>query len=111
MDHEHLNVYGISRLLYDLKRPENRELYRANPAELFRRHSLGAHDIAALSKPDWRSLIEAGVSIYLLTKLAATSGADLLVIGAAARGMDRVQLLTVIADQNEHNRRFAIVPE
>ncbi|MGH7917355.1 MAG: hypothetical protein ACREQE_07790 [Candidatus Binataceae bacterium] len=111
MDQGQVNVYGISRLLYDLKRPEHRERYHANPAELYRRHQLGPRDIEILSKPDWQALVEAGVSIYLLTKLAATTGADLLAMGAAMRGIERAQLLRLIAEQNEHNRHFAIVPE
>jgi hypothetical protein len=111
MHDDDVNVDQISRLLYDLKRPENRESYRANPVEVYKRYNLAVRDIELLSKPDWRALADAGVSIYLLTKLAATTGADLLEIGAAMRGQSREQLLASIAERNERNRRFAIVPE
>ncbi|MGH7933248.1 MAG: hypothetical protein ACREQN_08760 [Candidatus Binataceae bacterium] len=106
-----VNVDEISRLLYELKRPENRAACRANPAEFYRRYRLGEDDLALLERPDWCGLVEAGVSIYLLTKLAAATGADLLAMGAAMRGMSRDQFLAFIKVQNERNRNLAILPK
>ena len=59
-----------------------------------------------LLNQDWRGLAEAGVSIYVLTKLGAASGVEFVELEAAMRGMNKEQFLQFLKDQAEENKRF-----
>ncbi len=105
------NVYEISRLLYDLRQPANRDACRANAASFYRRYAVGADGMRLLLERDWQGLVNAGVSIYLLTKLGATLRVSLIEIGAAMRGMSKAEFERLIDEQNRRNRALAILPE
>jgi hypothetical protein len=106
-----VSAYDISRLLYSLKAPQHREAYRADPEAYYRQYALAPEEQALLREPNWQGLIDAGVSIYLLTKLMATLGVDLLDIGAAMRGLTRDAFLLFLKEQAAQNRRYALLPE
>lgn len=105
------NVYEISRLLYDLRRPGHREACRADAAAFYARYAVGARGMRLLLARDWQGLVDAGVSIYLLTKLGATLGVSLVEVGAAMRGMSKTEFEGFLAEQNSRNRALAILPE
>jgi hypothetical protein len=111
MNQHAVNVYEISRLLYDLRQPANREACRANPQAFYRRYAIGEDGLRLLAGPDWQELVDAGVSIYLLTKLAATLGVSLIEVGAAMRGMSKEQFERFLGEQNRRNRALAVLPE
>ncbi len=65
------NLYEISRLLYDLRNPANREAVRVDPLAYFARYAIGERGTHLLMNRDWQGLVDAGVTVYLLTKLWA----------------------------------------
>jgi len=106
-----VSTYEISRLLYGLREPGNREACRTDPEAYYRRYDLFESERQLLLKPDWQGLVDAGVSIYLLTKLGATLNVDLLEVGASMRGMPREEFLRLIKEQGERNRKYAVLLE
>lgn len=104
------NVYEISRLLYDLRNPANREAVRVDPKAYFGRYGIGERGVRLLMDRDWQGLVDAGVTVYLLTKLGAALGVSLLEMGAAMRGMSNEQFLRFIEEQNKRNRPLAVLP-
>jgi len=67
-----VSVYEVSRLLYGLREPVNREACWADPEAYYRHYDLSESELHLLLTRDWQGLVDAGVSIYLLTKLGAT---------------------------------------
>ena len=104
------NVYEISRLLYDLRNPANREAVRADPQAYFRRYAIDERGMRLLMDRDWQGLVDAGVTVYLLTKLGAALGVSLPEMGAAMRGMSNEEFRRFIEDQNKRNRPLALLP-
>ncbi|HJY83164.1 MAG TPA: hypothetical protein VKK81_19030 [Candidatus Binatia bacterium] len=103
-----MSIYEISRLLYNLRVPENRKACRADPETYYRRYELTEPELQLLLKPDWQGLIDAGVSTYLLAKLGATLNVDLLAVGASLRSMTKEEFLRFIKKQGERNQQYAI---
>ena len=106
-----MSTYEISRMLYSLRAPENREACRANPELYYRRYALSESEVQLLLRRDWQGLVDAKVSIYLLTKLAAVLNVDLLDIGAAMRRMPREDFLRLLKQQAEQNQQYALLLE
>jgi gallate dioxygenase len=104
------NVYEISRLLYDLRNPANREAFRADPQAYYQRYAIGDRGMRLLMDRDWQGLVDAGVTVYLLTKLGAALGVSLLEMGAAMRGMSNDEFQRFIDEQNKRNRALAVLP-
>ena len=104
------NLYEISRLLYDLRNPANREAVRADPQAYFRRYAIDERGLGLLMNRDWQGLVDAGVTVYLLTKLGAALGVSLLEMGAAMRGMSNEEFKRFIEEQNKRNRPLAVLP-
>jgi gallate dioxygenase len=98
-------------MLYSLRAPENRDACRANPELYYRRYELSDSEVQLLLRRDWQGLVDAGVSIYLLTKLTAVLTVDLLDVGASMRGMPREDFLRLLKTQAEQNRRYALLLE
>jgi hypothetical protein len=57
---------------------------------------------------DWRALAEAGVSIYVLTKLGAASTIEFLELEGAMRGMSKQEFVDFLKRQAEQNKAFAL---
>jgi hypothetical protein len=106
-----MSVYEVSRLLYGLREPANREACQRDAAAYYRRYDVSEAELQLLLTRDWQGLVNAGVSIYLLTKLSATVGVDLLEIGASMRGIPREEFLRFLKEQGERNRKYAIFLE
>lgn len=106
-----MSAYEISRMLYSLREPANREACRTNPESYYRRFTEDEAEIRMLLQPNWQGLVDAGVSIYLLTKLAATLNVDLLEVGASMRGMKHEAFLQLLKEQAERNQQYAILLE
>jgi protocatechuate 4,5-dioxygenase alpha subunit len=104
------NVYEISRLLYDLRNPANREAIRVDPQAYFSRYAIGERGMYLLMNRDWQGLVDTGVTVYLLTKLGAALGVSLLQMGAAMRGMSDEEFRRFIEEQNKRNRPLALLP-
>jgi protocatechuate 4,5-dioxygenase alpha subunit len=104
------NVYEISRLLYSLRDPANREAVRTDPEAYYRRYAIDARGMRLLIDRDWQGLVDAGVTVYLLTKLGAALGVSLLQMGATMRGMSDEEFRRFIEEQNRRNRPLAVLP-
>jgi len=111
MKADDINTYEISRLLYSLREPANREAFRAGAEAYCRRFAPGARGMRLLLERDWQGLVDEGVSVYLLTKLGAVSGVSLLQMGAKMRGMSDDQFQRFIEEQNRRNRPLAVLPD
>ena len=104
------NLYEISRLLYDLRNPANRDAVRADAEAYYRRYAVGEGAIRLLKDRDWQGLVDIGVTVYLLTKLGAALGVTLLEMGAAMRSMSNKDFQRFIEKQNQSNRAMALLP-
>jgi protocatechuate 4,5-dioxygenase alpha subunit len=104
------NVYEISRLLYDLRSPVNREAVRTDPRAYYQRYAIGERGMRLLMDRDWQGLVDAGVTVYLLTKLGAALGVSLIEMGSAMRGMSNEEFRRFIEEQNTRNRPLAVLP-
>ena len=104
------SLYEISRLLYDLRNPANREAVRADPQAYYRRYAIDDSGMRLLMNRDWQGLVDAGVTVYLLTKLGAALGVSLLEMGAAMREMSHEEFRRFIEEQNKRNRALAVLP-
>jgi hypothetical protein len=111
MNAQAANRYEICRLLYDLRDPARREACRAGPEAFYRGYRVGERGLRLLLDRDWQGLVDAGVTVYLLTKLGAALGVSLIEIGAAMRGVSRAEFERFLNEQNQRNRSFAILPE
>jgi len=78
--------YRINKLAMSLTDPGNREAFRANERSYMARFGLTETEMKLIEKRDWTGLVDAGGSIYVLLKIAATVGQNLLQIGAQMRG-------------------------
>lgn len=101
--------YDLSRALYDLREPHKRAAFLADPQAYARNYSLHPDEREMLLQHDWRALAEAGVSIYLLTKLAAALKVDFVEMEAAIRGMHKEEFTSFLKQQAERNKRHALL--
>jgi protocatechuate 4,5-dioxygenase alpha chain len=103
-----MSLYGVSRLLYDLREEHNREQFKRDFEGYARQYELAASEKEMVVRRDWKRLAEAGVSIYLLTKLAATVDVDFLEMEAAMRSMSKQEFVAFLQKQAEQNRQYAL---
>lgn len=103
-----MSLYELSRACYELRELEKREHFRTDPSTYAAQYSLTKREREMLLQQDWRGLAEAGVSIYVLTKLGAASGVEFVDLEAAMRGMNKEQFLQFLKDQAEENKRFIV---
>ena len=106
-----MSTYEVSRMLYSLRAPENRDACRTNSELYYRRYDLSELEVQLLLRRDWQGLVDAGVSIYLLTKLTAVLSVDLLDVGASMRRVPREDFLRLLKEQAEQNRQYALLLE
>lgn len=103
-----MSLYQLSRACYDLRDEACRERFRSGPEAYAANYHLTGHEREMLLKLDWRALSEAGVSIYVLTKLGAASNVEFLELEGAMRGMTRQQFVDFLKQQAEQNKTFAL---
>lgn len=85
--------YRLNRLAMSLTDAAHREKYRADEEAYLRAAGLTALEMDMVLRRDWKGLIEAGGSIYLMIKIAGTVGQNLLDVGAHTRGETAQQFL------------------
>lgn len=103
-----MSLYELSRACYDLRDEACRERFRSGPEAYAAGYQLTAQERDLLLKLDWRALAEAGVSIYVLTKLGAASNVEFLELEGAMRGMTKQQFVDFLKQQAERNKAFAL---
>jgi protocatechuate 4,5-dioxygenase alpha subunit len=79
--------YRLNRMAMSLTDPGNREKFVADEAGYMRGIGLNESEIGLVKQRDWKALIEAGCSIYLLIKIAGALGVALYDVGAHTAGM------------------------
>jgi protocatechuate 4,5-dioxygenase alpha chain len=105
-----MSAYELNRLMYDLREPASRDAIRADMDAYLDRYALEESEKQLVRDGDWQGLVEAGVSVYVLTKIGATLDVSLYEMGASMRGMDMPTFWAFINEQNERNAHYAILP-
>jgi len=103
-----MSLYELSRACYDLREESKRQQFRSAPEKHADSYKLTDRERAMLLKLDWRALAEAGVSIYVLTKLGAASNIEFLELEGAMRGMSKQQFVDFLKQQAQQNKSFAL---
>ena len=103
-----MSLYELSRACYDLRDEVKRQQFRTNPGAHAACYNLAPREREMLLNLDWRGLAEAGVSIYVLTKLGAASNVEFLELEGAMRGMSKQQFVEFLKQQAEQNKQFAL---
>jgi protocatechuate 4,5-dioxygenase alpha subunit len=103
-----MSLYELSRACYDLREESKREQFRSAPQAHAAAYNLTEREREMLLQLDWRALAEAGVSIYVLTKLGAASNIEFLELEGAMRGMSKQQFLDFLKQQAQQNKSFAV---
>ena len=78
--------YRINKLAMSLTDPANRDSFRADEQAYMAQYGLSTDEIDLVARRNWAGLIERGGNIYVLLKIAATVGQNLLQMGAQMRG-------------------------
>ena len=78
--------YRINKLAMSLTDPTKRDAFRADERAYMAKFGLTEVEMDLVARRDWTGLVDAGGSIYVLLKIAATVGQNLLQIGAQMRG-------------------------
>ncbi len=103
-----MSLYELSRACYDLREESKRQQFRSSPEKHAASYNLTDQERAMLLKLDWRALAEAGVSIYVLTKLGAASNVEFLELEGAMRGMSKQQFVEFLKQQAQQNQSFVL---
>ena len=103
-----MSLYELSRACYDLHEEAQRQQFRSAPEAYAACYKLTDDERQMLLKLDWRAMAEAGVSIYVLTKLGAASNVEFLELEGAMRGMSKQQFVDFLKQQAEQNKSFAL---
>ena len=103
-----MSLYELSRACYDLRDESKRQQFRSAPATYAAGYVLTEREREMLLKLDWRALSDAGVSIYVLTKLGAASNVEFLELEGAMRGMTKQQFVAFLQQQAAQNKQFAL---
>jgi len=103
-----MSLYELSRACYDLREETKRDQFHAAPEKYSAGYNLTEREREMLLKLDWRALAEAGVSIYVLTKLGAASNVEFLELEGAMRGMSKQQFVDFLKQQAQQNKSFAL---
>ena len=102
--------FWLNQAFNDLRHKENREAYSADREAYLARYPLTDAEKQLVRDGDWAGVIDAGASIYTMTKLGATIGVSLLHMGAEMRGQSFEEFQDFVRAQNERNATFALLP-
>jgi protocatechuate 4,5-dioxygenase alpha subunit len=103
-----MSLYELSRACYDLREEPKRHQFRSAPQAYAAGYNLTEREREMLLKLEWSALAEAGVSIYVLTKLGAASNVEFLELEGAMRGMSKQQFVEFLKQQAQQNKSFAL---
>jgi hypothetical protein len=81
-----LRALKLNRFFWNLKNPEHRELFLADPEEAFRRADLSDEECALVRMHDWLGLVRYGANFFVLEKFARVLRLSNLEVYAAMRG-------------------------
>jgi protocatechuate 4,5-dioxygenase alpha chain len=87
------NGYRLNQMAMSLTDPANRAAFVANEDGYMRSHGLTDAERAMVLERDWKAMIEAGGSIYLIIKIAGAIGVPLYAVGAHTAGMTYEQFM------------------
>ena len=85
--------YRLNRMAMSLTDPANRAAFVADETGYARGIGLNDAEIELIRQRDWKAMIEAGGSIYLLIKIAGALGIALYEVGAHTAGMTLEQFM------------------
>lgn len=78
--------YRLNRMAMSLTDPVNRERFVADDVRYTRAMGLTDDEVDLVHRRDWRGMLEAGASIYLIIKVAGALGVTLQQVGAHSAG-------------------------
>jgi protocatechuate 4,5-dioxygenase alpha subunit len=76
----------INRFCYDLRHPENRTAFTADPEACMEKAKLDAAERDLIRARDWLGLVQRGANVFVLLRLAQLCGDGLTETGAQMRG-------------------------
>ena len=79
--------YRLNRMAMSLTDAANRDAFVADEAGYASGMELNDAEIDMIRRRDWKAMIDAGGSIYLLIKIAGAIGVPLYAVGAQTAGM------------------------
>jgi protocatechuate 4,5-dioxygenase alpha chain len=79
--------YRLNRMAMSLTDAANRASFVADETGYLRGMELNDTEIDMVRQRDWKAMIEAGGSIYLMIKIAGALGVPLYAVGAQTAGM------------------------
>jgi protocatechuate 4,5-dioxygenase alpha chain len=85
--------YPLNRMAMSLTDAENRASFVADEEGYMHGMGLNETEIDMVRRRDWKAMIEAGGSIYLLIKIAGAVGQSLQQVGAHTAGMTLEQFM------------------
>jgi protocatechuate 4,5-dioxygenase alpha subunit len=85
--------YRLNRLAMSLTDPANRQRFVTDELGYAREMGLDAAEVEMVRQRDWKSMNDAGCSIYLLIKIAGSLGQNLLQVGAHTSGQTLEQFM------------------
>ncbi|MGH3383155.1 MAG: hypothetical protein ACRDO1_01115 [Nocardioidaceae bacterium] len=105
-----MSAYELNKLMYDLRRADRRAAMRDDLEAYLDGYRLTDAERRLVLDRDWQGLVEAGASIYVLTKLGAVLEVSLYEMGARMRGMSDEEFWSFVKQQDERNSQHAILP-
>jgi protocatechuate 4,5-dioxygenase alpha chain len=78
--------YRLNRMAMSLTDRANRERFVADDVRYTRAMGLTDDEVDLVHRRDWRGMLEAGASIYLIIKVAGAFGVTLQQVGAHSAG-------------------------
>jgi hypothetical protein len=106
-----VSYYGLNCFLYDLRMPEARAAYQADPARVLAGSDLTDGERALVEALDWNGLADAGANPYLIPNLGKAANVSFPEIGARMRGETGDEWAASLRRQNERVAAFALHPE
>jgi len=78
--------YRLNRMAMSLTDPANRQRFVADVVRYARATGLTDVEVELVRRRDWRGMLEAGASIYLIIKVAGALGVTLQQVGTDSAG-------------------------
>jgi protocatechuate 4,5-dioxygenase alpha subunit len=83
----------INRFCYDLRHPDNRAAFQADPEACMERGALDPEERRLIRARNWLGLVQRGANVFVLLRLAQLCGDGLTETGAQMRGETLAQYL------------------
>ena len=78
--------YRLNRMAMTLTNEENRRRFAADEDAYLQRSGLSDDEVELVRRRDWKGMLDAGGSIYLIIKIAGALGISLPEVGAHTSG-------------------------